>query len=77
MPSAEAAVAIARALGVSVEYLVTGHDDRRDKTIASFSHTIREVIQDLELLDDNDHKIVLALVKALKTHPRNAARQNQ
>jgi transcriptional regulator with XRE-family HTH domain len=72
IPSAEAAVAIARALGVSVERLVTGRDYRRDKTVASFSHTIREVIQGLELLDDNDHKIVLALVKALKTHPRNA-----
>jgi transcriptional regulator with XRE-family HTH domain len=73
MPSAEAAVAIARALGVSVEYLVTGRDGRQDKTIASFNHTIREVIQDLELLDDTDHKIVLALVKALKSCRHNAA----
>ncbi|MDR2659960.1 MAG: helix-turn-helix transcriptional regulator [Spirochaetaceae bacterium] len=71
MPSAEAAVAIARTLGVSVEYLVTGRDDRRDKTIASFSRTIRAVIQEMELLDDNDHQIILALAKALKTHPRN------
>jgi transcriptional regulator with XRE-family HTH domain len=73
MPSAESAVAIARALGVSVEYLVTGRDDRPDKTIASFSRVIREVIQDMEPLDDNDHQIILALVKTLKSYRHNAA----
>jgi transcriptional regulator with XRE-family HTH domain len=68
MPSAESAVAIARALGVSVEYLVTGRDDKPDKTIVSFSRSIRDIIQDMELLDDNDHQIILALVKALKAY---------
>jgi transcriptional regulator with XRE-family HTH domain len=71
MPSAEAAVAIARTLGVSVEYLVTGQDNRMEKTIASFSRAIRGIIADLELLDENDHQIILALVDALKNHPRN------
>jgi transcriptional regulator with XRE-family HTH domain len=75
MPSAEAAVAIARTLGVSVEYLVTGNDYGRDRTIASLSRVVRTVIQEMEMLDDNDHQIVLALVKALKNHPRGADRR--
>jgi transcriptional regulator with XRE-family HTH domain len=74
MPSAEAAVAIARVLGVSVEYLVTGQDGRREKTIASFSRTIRSIIADLELLNENDHQIILALVKALKDYPHDGRR---
>jgi transcriptional regulator with XRE-family HTH domain len=74
MPSAEAAVAIARTLGVSVEYLVTGHDYRRDKTVASLGRALRTVIQEMEPLDDNDHQIILALVKAFKSHPRGAGR---
>jgi hypothetical protein len=71
MPSAQASVAIARVLGVSVEYLVTGQDSRMEKTIASFSRAIRGIIASLELLDENDHQIILALVDALKNHPRN------
>jgi transcriptional regulator with XRE-family HTH domain len=74
MPSAEAAVSIARALGVSVEYLVTGQDSRKEKTIASFSRAIRGIIADLEVLSESDHEIILALVKALKEHPRNERR---
>jgi transcriptional regulator with XRE-family HTH domain len=74
MPSAEAAVAIARVLGVSVEYLVTGQDSRREKTIASFSRAIRGVIADLELLDEDAHQIVLALTGALKNYPRDKRR---
>ena len=70
MPSAEAAVAIARALGVSVEYLVTGQESGGNKSISSFSHRMRAIIQELEMLGEGDLQIVLALIKALKAHPR-------
>jgi transcriptional regulator with XRE-family HTH domain len=70
MPSAEAAVSIARALGVTVEYLVTGQDNGRSKSVASFSFAIRTIIQELETLKEEDLQIVLALIKALKIHSR-------
>jgi hypothetical protein len=57
-----------------VEYLVTDQDSRMEKTIASFSRAIRSIIAGLELLDENDHQIILALVEALKIHPRNGRR---
>jgi transcriptional regulator with XRE-family HTH domain len=71
-PSAEAAVAIARVLGVSVEYLVTGEEARlRERQTAAFSGTVRSILGGLEALDDDDCRIVLALVEALrKRQPR-------
>jgi transcriptional regulator with XRE-family HTH domain len=70
MPSAEAAVAIARALGVTVEYLVTGQDNGRNKSVTSFSFAVRTIIQELETLREEDLQIILALIKALKIHSR-------
>ncbi|MDR0878606.1 MAG: helix-turn-helix domain-containing protein [Treponema sp.] len=65
IPSAYAAVSIAKALGVSVEYLVTGHTRHRENAFASFSADTMEVIQTYEKLDGGDRKIVLNLSKSL------------
>ncbi|MDR3171000.1 MAG: helix-turn-helix domain-containing protein [Treponema sp.] len=67
-PSVDAAVKIAEVLGVSVEYLVTGHEMSREKTLAYLTPEIRSAIQIIEQLDENDRKIALALLKTLKTH---------
>jgi transcriptional regulator with XRE-family HTH domain len=50
-PSAEAAVSIAQALGVSVEYLVTGRNSPKERPLSSLPHDIQEVVQTLEYMN--------------------------
>jgi transcriptional regulator with XRE-family HTH domain len=63
MPPADMAVKIARALGVSVEYLVTGKDE---KSGHSYSQIIRSILELLSELDERDQETVLGLAKVLK-----------
>jgi transcriptional regulator with XRE-family HTH domain len=65
MPSADAAVRIAAALGVTVEYLITGHEQQGRGSSAPFPDS-RVVLKNLEALNKRDRKIVLNLVKSLK-----------
>jgi transcriptional regulator with XRE-family HTH domain len=65
-PSAEAAVKIAHALGVSVEYLVTGHETCHNATQLPLSPKIRACVQAIEELNETGHDIVLELAKSLK-----------
>jgi transcriptional regulator with XRE-family HTH domain len=58
IPSAEAAVKIARALGVSVEYLVTGEEPAVPKDI-------RAISQNLPKLNKRDRKIIATMVKTM------------
>jgi len=68
MPSAEAAVRIAGALGVTVEYLVTG-EERRDTAPDS-----RAIANSLRSLSSRDREIVVSLIKTLrKMKDRRAA----
>ncbi|MDR2021010.1 MAG: helix-turn-helix domain-containing protein [Treponema sp.] len=66
IPTADAAVNIARALGVSVEYLITGHEIPPQKTIAALSPDLRLLLQIAKEFDEKNLKIVLAIVKAFK-----------
>jgi transcriptional regulator with XRE-family HTH domain len=66
IPLADAAVSIARTLGVSVEYLVTGQETSRDTP--RLSAEARSVAQVVEQLDEGNRRLALALVKALKKH---------
>jgi transcriptional regulator with XRE-family HTH domain len=59
MPPADAAVKIARALGVSVEYLVTGKDVWSEKTVLLQPRDIRAVVQAAEHLDEKNRRLVL------------------
>ena len=68
MPSAKAAVSIARALGVSVEYLVTGQEEKQARTTMSLAPDLRSLLSAAEQLDENNRRLALALLKALKTH---------
>jgi transcriptional regulator with XRE-family HTH domain len=71
-PSVDAAVSIARALGVSVEYLVTGGEVHRgkEKALSSLSPDVRSLILAVEALPEGDRKIVvrnsIQLAEALK-----------
>jgi transcriptional regulator with XRE-family HTH domain len=57
MPPADTAVKIAHALGVSVEYLVTG----KETTLPA---DVRHIVQNLLRLGEKDRKIVATLVNA-------------
>jgi transcriptional regulator with XRE-family HTH domain len=70
MPTADVAVKIAQALGVSVEYLVTGEENEPDKS--TFGRDIRVLSQSFKLLSENDRKMVLAITQLFKNQKKMA-----
>jgi transcriptional regulator with XRE-family HTH domain len=66
IPSAETAVSIAQALGVSVEYLVTGRMGEKNRPMSSLPKDIQAIIQAVEQLNLRDRYIVLSLANTLK-----------
>ena len=64
MPTADVAVKIARALGVTVEYLVTGEENRPDKS--SLGPEIRSLVQNFKLLSEDDRKMILSIMQLYK-----------
>ena len=68
MPSADVAVRIARVLGVSVEYLVTGYENAENKGSAQFSPEIRHMARIAEKLKPDHRKITLLFIESLKKH---------
>jgi transcriptional regulator with XRE-family HTH domain len=70
-PSVEAAVKIAGALGVSVEYLVMGKDMDNGRAHTSLSPDARLLLQSLEQLNEVDRKVVirnaLFLIESMKS----------
>jgi transcriptional regulator with XRE-family HTH domain len=65
-PSVYAAVNIAKALGVSVEYLVTGKEVKKDQLLSSLPKDIQEITLASRQLKEKDRQIILALVRLLK-----------
>jgi len=64
MPPADIAAKIANALDVTVEYLVTGQEiKKQDKLL---DHNIRSINQILLELNEKDIKTILGLAKILK-----------
>jgi hypothetical protein len=59
-------VKIADVLGVSVEYLVTGHETRHKAMQMPLNPKIRALVQASEELDEDGCDIVLVLAKSLK-----------
>ena len=72
MPSADVAVKIARALGVSVEYLVTGEENRPDKS--SLGPEIRNLVQNFKLLNEDDRKMIIAIMQLHKNRRNKKAK---
>lgn len=66
MPAADAAVKLARALDVSVEYLVTGEETSHQKHC--FSPEVRLMARLAETLTPKSRKIALSLIESLKKH---------
>jgi len=65
MPPADIAVKIANALGVTVEYLVTGKEQK--KQYKMLSNNVRSVIQILTELSEKDIETLLGFSKVIKT----------
>jgi transcriptional regulator with XRE-family HTH domain len=66
LPNAEGAVKIARALGVTVEYLVTGQEKRRERTLASLPPDMRLLVDIAEKLSSKNRRLAIKLVKVLQ-----------
>jgi transcriptional regulator with XRE-family HTH domain len=64
MPSADVAVKIARALGVTVEYLVTGDENLQDKSPQK--PIIRSLLQNLKFLNEDEQKMILGITQLYK-----------
>lgn len=65
LPTADTAVKIAQALGVTVEYLVNGSDSVRNEN-TSINPKYRKIIENLSFLDDLDLAAVEGLITTLK-----------
>lgn len=63
LPSIESGVKIAKALGVTAEYLVTGINRTENK-----NSIYEKLISDFKILTENDKKSLLALIAEMKTH---------
>jgi transcriptional regulator with XRE-family HTH domain len=64
MPSADAAVAIARALGVSVEYLVTGKEIKRKSV--QYPIEARMVADVISKMDKRNRRMAVAIIETMR-----------
>ena len=69
MPPADTAVKIASALGLSVEYLVTGKETRRTVDISGYLR-FRDILDDLAVLPDEILESVKAMIKTAANYER-------
>ena len=65
-PSVDTAVNIARALGVSVEYLVNGTDSTQDRPFSSLHKDIQKIALAAEQLNSKDRSVILNLAQLLQ-----------
>jgi transcriptional regulator with XRE-family HTH domain len=68
MPSADAAVRIARVLKVSVEYLITGNEEIEGKSSGYFSPEMRKIFRIVENLNPDYQKIAVSFIEMLRKH---------
>jgi transcriptional regulator with XRE-family HTH domain len=64
IPSVETAVSIAQALGVSVEYLVTGRETKQKSV--QYPVEARMVVEMMEKLDKKNRKLAVAIIETIK-----------
>jgi transcriptional regulator with XRE-family HTH domain len=68
MPSADVAVRIARVLGVSVEYLITGNETNESKGNSQLSSESRLIAKIVEKLKPDYRKIAMLFIETLIKH---------
>ena len=69
IPTADVAVKIAKVLGVTVEYLVTGEENQTEKFMQG-SKT-RALIQNFNLLSEKEQKMIIAITQLVKNQERD------
>jgi transcriptional regulator with XRE-family HTH domain len=69
MPPADTAVKIATALGLSVEYLVTGKEYKQNIDISGYLR-FRDILDDLAVLPDEILESVKAMIKTAANNER-------
>ena len=72
IPSVEAGVKIAQALGVSVEFLVTGTEGKPTKKTPKISNDALIIAQLVEQLDDEKRQFLIDFIKWLKLRKNHA-----
>ncbi|MDR2731190.1 MAG: helix-turn-helix domain-containing protein [Treponema sp.] len=66
VPSVEAGLKIAQALGVSVEYLVTGKESKKTKEAHEMKNDVQIIARLAEKLDDEKRKFIIDFIKWIK-----------
>ena len=75
MPSVEIAVNIAKALGVTVEYLVTGEETNLEKL--QYPVEARLVAEITAKLNEKNRKMVVTIIESIKKHEDKEMTANQ
>ena len=73
VPSADKAVCIAQALGVTVEYLVLGNKISKENTPVIYKNIYKkhkEVIDILTKLNNSNYEIIISIAKTLLDHQK-------
>ena len=65
-PTAENAVRIARALGVTVEYLVTGTQSQETDSMEQSSGDLHIIMRKLKNLSSPERQLILSLISAIE-----------
>ena len=65
-PSVDTAFSIARALGVSLDYLLTGNIAFNERAFAAFPKDIQQIVLIIERLSAKDREIFLYLARLFK-----------
>jgi transcriptional regulator with XRE-family HTH domain len=65
MPAADRAIRIAKALGVTVEYLINGGEPSKAKDSLFINLSLRQLGQSLEKLSEGDRKVVYETARHL------------
>jgi transcriptional regulator with XRE-family HTH domain len=68
MPTADIAVKIAQALGVTVEYLITGEEKHAENF--TIKPELRDLIQNFKLLSKKDQKLIIGMTQFIKNQNR-------
>jgi len=71
IPSADIAVKIAKALNVTVEYLVTGKDTHKESMVPPQA---RKLLELFSILDERDKQTVINLVESLSERYANGGK---
>jgi transcriptional regulator with XRE-family HTH domain len=71
LPNVETAVKIARTLGVSVEYLVTGREGKTRKVQPPIPLDIQVLVDIAETLTPKNRRLAIKLVKVLREQEDN------